>query len=338
MKKKKIICTIGPSSSNKSTLIGLKKNGVDIFRINMSHTSLSQLSGKINLLRENKISSICIDTEGAQIRTTKVIKGIYYKKNKIVKISINENFSNRENIHLYPKFSIMSVKLGTKIFIGFDNLVIKVLKKNFKKNYLTGKVISAGLLDSNKSVHFDDKIILPALTEKDINAIKYSIKKGIKIFAMSFVNNEKDVIKIRKLIGKKSFLISKIETENAIKNLKNITKNSNALLIDRGDLSRYVTIEKIPLAQRYICKIAKKNNTPVYVATNLLETMIKNAQPTRAESNDIFTTLENGAAGLVLAAESAIGKYPVLSAIFLKNCINVFINKKKVTKKNFIFN
>lgn len=337
--KKKIICTIGPSSSNRTVLSGLKKNGVDIFRINLSHTNLKQLSSKIDLLKKNNIKNICIDTEGAQVRTTKVKNKIFFKKNNKVKIFIKSNYSNKNNINLYPNFNLMSVKVGSKIFIGFDNLAIKVLRKNFKEKFLIGKVINNGLLESNKSVHFNCNIKLPPLTDKDIAAIKYSVKKGIKIFAMSFVNNHKDVEKIRSLIKKKAFLISKIETDNAIKNLKSILKKSNAILIDRGDLSRYIKIEKIPLAQRYICNIAKQNKTPVYVATNLLESMVKNIQPTRAESNDIFTTLDNGADGLVLAAESAIGSYPILAATFLKDCLNVFAHKKKITKKKlYLFN
>ena len=337
--KKKIICTIGPSSSNRTVLSGLKKNGVDIFRINLSHTSLKQLSSKINLLKKNKIKNICIDTEGAQARTTKVKKKIFLKKNKKVKICIKDNYSNKDVIYLYPNFNLMSVKIGSKIFIGFDNLEIKVTQKNLKQKFLIGKVVNDGLLESNKSVHFNCNIKLPPLTDKDIAAIKYSVKNHIKIFAMSFVNNHKDVEKIRTLVGKSSFLISKIETDNAIKNLKNILKKTNALLIDRGDLSRYVRIEKIPLAQRYICNVARQNKTPVYVATNLLESMVKNIQPTRAESNDIFTTLENGADGLVLAAESAIGNYPILAANFLKECINVFAHKKKIKTKNlYLFN
>ena len=330
--KKKIICTIGPSSSSEKVLSGLKKNGVDIFRINLSHTSLQQLPGKINLLRKNKIKNICIDTEGAQVRTTKVKKGIFFKKNKRIKIYIKDKICNKNNIFLYPHFNLMSVKIESKIFIGFDNLEIQVVQKNLKKNFLIGKVVNDGLLESNKSVHFSCNIKLPPLTSKDIHAIKFSVKRGVRIFAMSFVNEFKDLIEIRKLIGKSSFLISKIETDNAIKNLKSIIKKSNALLIDRGDLSRYVRIEKIPLAQRYICNVAISKKIPVYVATNLLESMVKNTQPTRAESNDIFTTLENGAAGLVLAAESAIGKYPILSAKFLKDCIKVFLLKKKTSK------
>ena len=334
--KKKIICTIGPTSSNKKVLSGLKKNGVDIFRINLSHTNLQELPKKINFLKKNKIKNICIDTEGAQVRTTKVKKTIFFKKNKKIKIYIKDKICNKNNIFFYPNFNLMSVKIRSKIFIGFDSLEIKIVQKNLKKNFLIGKVINDGLLESNKPVHFNCSIKLPSLTAKDVQAIKFSVSRGVKIFAMSFVNEPKDLIEIRKIIGKSSYLISKIETSNAIKNLNAIIKKSNALLIDRGDLSRYINIEKIPLAQRYICKKAISKKIPVYVATNLLESMVKNTQPTRAESNDIFTTLENGAAGLVLAAESAIGKYPILSAKFLRDCIKVFHSRKKISKLEFL--
>ena len=176
-------------------------------------------------------------------------------------------------------------------------------------------------MDSNKGVHINKKIKLACLTEKDISAKKNAKKFGVKNYAMSFVNNQKDTIFMRKIIGKKSFLISKIETLNAIKNLKKISKYSNAVLIDRGDLSREVPIERIPLAQEYIIKSSQKTRTPVYVATNLLETMINDLSPTRAESHDIYSTLKQGASGLVLAAESAIGINPVECVIFLKKCI-----------------
>ena len=141
---------------------------------------------------------------------------------------------------------------------------------------------------------------------------------------MSFVNRSKDIQEIREIIKKKNFLISKIETKSALTNLKEISKKSNALLIDRGDLSRYVPIEEIPVAQEKIIEHGLKNSLPVYVATNLLETMIKEKQPTRAESHDIFSTLKQGASGLVLAAETAIGRDPVGCVMFMKKAIKVF--------------
>ena len=146
-------------------------------------------------------------------------------------------------------------------------------------------------------------IKLPALTEKDIFALNLGKKMGIKYYAISFVNNHKDIDEVKKLVKSKNFIISKIETKKALNDLKKISQSSSALLIDRGDLSRYIPIEEIPIIQEKIIANGKKNNTPVYVATNLLENMIKNNEPTRAESNDVFSTLKQGASGLVLAAE-----------------------------------
>lgn len=223
---------------------------------------------------------------------------------------------------MYPKFDILKIPLHSKIFVGFDGIILKVLRKNKEKNFLVAKVVSPGTLESNKGVHIDKKINLFCLTEKDKSAIKYAKEFGVKNFAMSFVNSEKDLILMRKIIGKKDYLISKIETLNAIKNFKKISQYSNAVLIDRGDLSREVPIERIPLAQEYIINLSKKTKTPVFVATNLLETMINDSQPTRAESHDIYSTLKQGAAGLVLAAESAIGLDPIACATFLKKCIS----------------
>ncbi len=329
MKKKKIICTIGPSSQNSKILKKLKSEGVSIFRINMSHTKLSDLASILKQLKKNiGKERICIDTEGAQIRTTAVRKKVKLKRNQIIKIYNNQYYSDKNKISLYPKFNILSIAKLTKIYVGFDGIVLKVIKKDYKKKLLFAKVLNSGILDSNKGVHIDKSIKLNCLTEKDILAIDYAKKQGIKNFAMSFVNNGNDTSIMRKIIGNKSFLISKIETLSAIKNLYKISKKSNAVLIDRGDLSREVPIEKIPLAQEYIIKASKKNKIPVFVATNLLETMIRDSTPTRAESHDIYSTLNQGASGLVLAAESAIGKNPVECVIFLKKCISAYNAKK----------
>jgi len=161
-----------------------------------------------------------------------------------------------------------------------------------------------------------------------------SRKFNIKYFAISFVNHQDDLEEVKKIVGQDSFVISKIETQNAIINLDKISKHSNALLIDRGDLSRYVPIEKVPMAQENIINRSKKLNIPTYVATNLLENMIKENQPTRAESHDVYSTLKEGAKGLVLAAETAIGANPVECVRFLKRCIKVFERSKKKKKLN----
>ena len=325
----KIICTLGPSSYQPTILRQLRLKGVDIFRINLSHTPKNEILKKINFLKENKIKNICIDTEGAQIRTTKIKKKIYLKKGKIIKISNNDDLSNSKNLNLSPKFNLTDCKLNKKIYVGFNNLVLKIIKKDVKKQFLLTKVLVPGYLESNKGVHIDQKIKLNPLTEKDLFALDLAYKNNIRYYAISFVNSSKDLRLVKKIVDKKSFLISKIETKSAISNLKEITKESNALLIDRGDLSRYIPIEEIPIAQELIINHGLKAKKPVYVATNLLETMVKETQPTRAESHDIFSTLKQGASGLVLAAETAIGLNPVSCVDFLKRCIKIFKKYKK---------
>jgi pyruvate kinase len=325
----KIICTLGPSSFKKSILKELKYLQVNIFRINMSHTSIEDLEHKIIFLKNNNIKNICIDTEGAQLRTTKTTKRIYLDKNKIIKISNEPIGSNNKIINIYPKVNLNYFKTGMKLDIGFEGLSLKVLKKDSSKNFLISKVISDGYLESNKGVHAFGEIKLNSLTEKDLKAIKIAQKYNIKFYAMSFVNKGSDVERLRKLIRKKDVIISKIETKNSLKNLSIISSKSNALLIDRGDLSRYISIDKIPIIQEAIAQVANKMKKPLYVATNLLETMIKETSPTRAESNDIYSTLKQGAQGLVLAAETAIGNNPVGCVKFLKKCLYNF-NKEKI--------
>ena len=343
MKNFKIICTLGPASFDKPILKKLTKEKVDIFRINLSHTNTDQIKQKIEYLKENRIKNICIDTEGAQIRTTHTKKKYFIKKNTKVKIYNKNNLSNNKKIYLYPYFDLDYLKKGTKIDIGFNSLSIKVIKKNSIKGYLLCKVLNDGFLDSKKGVHIHSKIDLPCLTEKDKYALKLARKLKIKHYAISFVNSHEDLKIVKKITGINSFIISKIETENAIINLDKIIENSDALLIDRGDLSRYVPIEKIPLAQEYIINRSIKLNKPTYVATNLLENMIKEKQPTRAESHDVYATLKEGANGLVLAAETAIGKNPIECVKFIKRCISVYKkskNRKKLTgiqNKKFLF-
>lgn len=327
MSRVKIICTLGPKSYDKKTLLLLKKENIDIFRINLSHTKENQIEKIISYLKKFNLKNICIDTEGAQIRTTKTLKKHFIKSGKLIKISNHNQISTNKIINLYPSINLKKISIKNKIYIGFNNLCLEVKKKNKSKNFILCKVLSSGYLESNKGVHIDADLNLDPLTNKDKKALEIAKKLKIKNFAVSFVNHQNDLDKVRKIVGNKVNIISKIETINAIKNLRQISKKSDALLIDRGDLSRYIPVETIPSAQEYIVKITKKMKKPTYVATNLLETMINDFSPTRAESHDIYSSLKQGAQGLVLAAETAIGIDPVNCVKFLKKCINNFKNK-----------
>ena len=312
--KVEIFCTIGPTSLNKKFLKFANSN-INLLRLNMSHLNLKQLKKNILYLKKFSKVPICIDTEGAQIRT-KCHKIKLFKKNDKIKIFKDKNF------YFYPSDVFDKLKINDQLDIGFQGLHVKIKKKNNK--FLLCHVQNAGLFEPNKGVHLiNRKIKLNYLTNKDIDAIKIGQKFNIKYYALSFTNTYEDVINFNNLLKNRN-KIFKIETKDAINNLSKILKVGNNLLIDRGDLSKDIKIENVPIIQRKIISEAKKKNRRVYVATNFLESMIINNYPTRAEVNDVYNTIEMGAKGLVLAAETAIGKNPQECVKILQRIIRVF--------------
>jgi len=314
-KKIKIICTLGPKSIN-SRFLRFSNYTVDLLRLNMSHLTIKQLIKSIKFIKKYSKIPICIDTEGAQIRT-KVKKEKDYKSGQNIKI-----LDTGGNFCLYPENVYAQLKVNDILNIGFSGLSLKVINL---KNKILCKVITTGKLENNKGVHLQNrKIKLNYLTKKDFKAIEISKKFNIDFFALSFTNSVNDIIKFNKLLKNKN-KIFKIETLSSVKNFQSILKKGKIFLIDRGDLSKAVDIENIPLVQRKLFKLKKKyKNKKMYVATNLLESMLENSYPTRGEANDIYNSLEMGADGLVLAAETAIGKHPRDTVRFLQKIIKAY--------------
>jgi pyruvate kinase len=322
--KMKIFCTLGPSTFNKKFLKFI--NGkVDLVRINMSHMSLKKLKEIIKFIKKYSKVPICLDTEGAQIRT-KVKREQRYNVNQNLNIYKNE----AKNFSLYPENIFEQIKVKDILELGFTGLIVKVIKSS--SNQLNCKVLTKGKLETNKGVHLKNrKLKMNYLTQKDFQAIKIAKKNKIKFYALSFTNSIADVKKFNNILANKT-KIFKLETKSSIKNLNEIMKQGKNFLIDRGDLSKDISIEQIPIAQRKILALGKKRKKNIYVATNFLESMIKSDIPNRGEVNDIYNTLELGAAGLVLAAETAIGRYPESCINILKKIINVFNKNKKKFK------
>lgn len=321
----KILATLGPSSFQKSTVQKMDDLGVDIFRINLSHTKIGELAGIIKNLRSWTKKRICLDTEGAQVRTGKIKNNqITLKDNSIISLVSSKIIGNEFNIPLYPIEPKNGLRLGDILFIDFNSVVVQVIQ--IKKGKVYARVLSGGRVSSNKGVSLDRNLNLPAFTQKDLKVFKLAKRLGLSCFSPSFMSRKKDVNFLRKLFPYPIFIISKIESRQGIKNLEDICRESDAILIDRGDLSREVPLTKIALAQKDIIETAKKLKIPVYTATNLLESMINNFKPTGGEINDITSTLLDGGKGLVLAAETAIGKYPIES---VKMAVEI---KKEVEK------
>lgn len=308
----KILATLGPASLNKSVIQKMDESGVDLFRLNLSHTELKDLPRLIKQIQSWTKKPLSLDSEGAQIRNGKM-KGdkVLIKTHSLVTLGQAKEPGTETKIPLYPIDPAKTLQEGDLLYIDFDKVILQVIQ--IKAGKVLARVLSGGVIGSNKAVATDRLIDLPAFTAKDLAAFKVGQKFGINNYALSFAISKEGVDRLRSFFPYKISLVSKIENMAGIRNLKEIAKVSDAILIDRGDLSREVPIQEIATAQKHIINTTKKSKTSVYVATNLLETMIHAGQPTRAEVNDITSTLLAGADGLVLAAETAVGKYPVES-------------------------
>ena len=226
-----------------------------------------------------------------------------------VRLTAQPVLGTKSSITLTPATIFSELEPNHLIGLDFDGVVLLVLKVD--ADGADAVVLNGGKIGSNKAVVISPAPTLPALSEKDKEAVKIGRRLGVSHFALSFANRAEDVAELRELTGADSTIISKIESKRGVLNLDEILEPSDEILIDRGDLSREVPLENIPLLQKAIIRKANQAKVPVNVATNLLESMLINRKPTRAELNDIINTLLDGADGLVLAAETAIGKHPV---------------------------
>jgi len=319
----KILATLGPSSLKHEVIAGMAAAGVYLFRINLSHTGLDELEDVIDFIRGCTDVPICIDSEGAQIRTRRLFNGtISLVQDSQVRLHFDDVETDPRNLAFYPDGIVRSFKVGDLIDIDFHGAQLRVTGQSEK--FLESIVEKAGRIGANKAVSVNRPISLPAMTEKDTRAVDVARRLGVRHFALSFANSAEDVAEFRSRVGDDAVLITKIESIRGVRNLTEISDLADALLIDRGDLSREVPIEKIPFLQRRIVSSVKSRGKPVYVATNLLESMVEWHQPNRAEVNDVISTLEMGASGLVLAAETAVGGHPLASVQTIGRLIEHF--------------
>lgn len=317
---KQILCTLGPASLDPRVIRRLEESGATLFRINLSHTRVCDLPGLVETIRHATEVPICLDTEGAQIRTGDLVDGhITMRDNTIVCAHSRRVPGDDKNFSLYPSSILSQLRVGDFISIDFNSVLVQVIA--LQDDSASMRVLHGGRVGRNKAVTVQRDIPIPPLTEKDEAALALGSELGLRHFALSFANAGSDVDAIRRLVGEDAFVISKIESLSGLQNLEEIAARSNALLIDRGDLSRQVPVERLPQTQKGVIRRAKRVGCSVYVATNLLESMVSAPTPTRAEVNDIYNTLADGADGLVLAAETAIGQFPIQCASMVSKMI-----------------
>lgn len=329
-----VLCTLGPASLDPRVIRRLEQSGATLFRVNLSHTSLAELDHVIDLIQAATTVPLCIDTEGAQIRTGELIRGsVELRENTLVRAHVRRVPGDAYNLNLYPREAVGLLRPGDFLSIDFNSALVQVVETDAEGAVL--RVLQGGLVGQNKGVSVERDIALPALTDKDRAALQVARERGIRHVALSFARDRGDVEELRGLVGDDAVVIAKVESRAALENLDAIAVACDALLIDRGDLSRQVPIELLPQTQKRIIARARSVGVPVYVATNLLESMVTTPTPSRAEVNDIHNTLADGADGLVLAAETAIGSYPVQCAAMVRKLITAYQRGRAATGGGF---
>ena len=320
MRKTKIVCTIGPASESVEVIKNLINAGMNVARINFSHGGMEEQINKVNNLKIardelNVPVALLLDTKGPEIRTGKLENDTVTLVEGQKLILTSEDILGNENIiSISYKDLCKEIYIGDKVLID-DGLVECIVKETNNKEIIC-EVLNGGTLGNRRGVNIPGlKTNLPSPTEKDIKDILDGIKEGFDYIAASFVRRKEDVLAIRDLLnengGENIKIISKIENREGIDNFDEILDASDGIMVARGDLSVEIPMEEVPIYQKQFIKKCYQAGKMVITATQMLESMIKNPKPTRAEVSDIANAIFDISGGIMLSGESALGKYPV---------------------------
>ncbi|MEL6863017.1 MAG: pyruvate kinase [Bacteroidota bacterium] len=317
----KIVATVGPASSSYTNLLDLVKAGVDVFRLNFSHGSHNDHLKVINHINyiNNKYNlhiGILADLQGPKLRVGKIENNTLPLEPGDILTFVNEEcIGTREKIYMsYTQFA-QDVEVGERVLVDDGKLVLEVIETN-NEDTVQLKVVYGGTLSSNKGVNLPNtNISLPSLTPKDEVDLEFILNQpSINWIALSFVRSARDIKDLRKRVeakGHSAKLMSKIEKPEAIERIDKIIKASNGIMVARGDLGIEMPLEKLPLLQKQIINKCIQRARPVIVATHMMDSMIKQPIPTRAEITDVANAVLDGADAVMLSGETSVGAHPV---------------------------
>ncbi len=323
MRKTKIICTIGPATGSYDMLKAMHEAGMNIIRLNMSHATHEWADQMINHIVElNKHTTypvgILLDTQGPEIRTGVLESDLNLKTGDIISISVRDSVDvEQSSIRIHYEDLIDTVNVGDRITVDNGLINLEVLEKN--NPILKCKVLDGGVLGSKKHVNLPGiRVNLPAITAKDREDILFGMARELDYIALSFVREASDVLELRKLMAEADpvkastiKVIAKIEDQQGVKNLEEIVKVADGIMVARGDLGVEIDLAELPNTQRRIVRLCAEHGKRVIVATHLLESMIENPIPTRAEVTDVANAVYEEADAVMLSGETTVGKYPI---------------------------
>jgi pyruvate kinase len=322
MRMTKIVCTLGPAVDDEQLLEELILGGMNVARLNFSHGTHEDQQIRVDRLKKvrEKLGvpvALLLDTKGPEIRLGKFEEGKVLLKEGNEFVLVNDTIvGNEQRSTVSHKELYKSVKAGTRILINDGLVALEVVKVEDKDIYC--RVLNGGIISNNKGVNIPETDThLPAITEQDIEDIKFGIRNEFDFIACSFVRKASNVNEIRRLLrkcgGEDIQIISKIENREGVNNFDEILKVSDGIMVARGDLGVEIPTEEVPIVQKMIIEKCYLKGKPVITATQMLESMINNPRPTRAESSDVANAVYDGTSAIMLSGESAAGKYPIES-------------------------
>ena len=330
-KKTKIVCTLGPASDSEEVLTQLVENGLNVCRFNFSHGDHAEQKVRMDTAKKvreklNVPVALLLDTKGPEIRTGKFADPeVLLEQGQQFIVTMDEVLGTKEKCTVSYKELVNDVKVGDTILI--DDGLVGLRINEIKGNDIICTVENSGIVKNHKGVNLPGvKINLPALTPKDISDIEFGIEQDIDFIAASFVRKASDVLAIREILENNNAthiqIISKIENQEGVENLDEILQVSDGLMVARGDLGVEVPTEEMPIIQKDMIRKCNELGKPVITATQMLDSMIRNPRPTRAEVTDVANAIYDGTDAIMLSGETAKGKYPV-EAVKMMNQIAI---------------
>ncbi|WP_306641510.1 pyruvate kinase [Sanyastnella coralliicola] len=320
MKRTKVVATIGPASSPKDVLKQMVQEGVDVVRLNFSHGAHEVHNEVIKTIREIDVelgthTAILADLQGPKLRVGEVENnGVDLVAGKQLKITTKEMVGTAEKVFTNYEDFAKDVKPGESVLLDDGKLVLRIASTNGKDEVVCD-IIHGGVLSSKKGINLPNtKISLPCLTPKDLVDLEFALEQNVDWIGLSFVRSARDIIELKHIIKDKekhARVIAKIEKPEAMDEIDDIILETDAVMVARGDLGVEVPMQNVPLIQKSIIQKCISNSKPVIVATQMMETMITNITPTRAEVNDVANAMLDGADAVMLSGETSVGKHPV---------------------------
>ena len=319
MRRAKIVCTLGPAVESIEKITELIDAGMNMARLNLSHGSHDEHQKRLDLVRAaakkaNKAVAILVDLQGPKIRLGKFSSGPHeLSRGDTFTITTDDIAGTKDKVSTTYKGLPGDCKAGDAIMIDDGKVSVQVVQ--VKGNDVITKVIQPGMVSNNKGINLPGVAVsLPALSEKDIADLRWGLKAGVDFIALSFVRNAADIKDIHKImdeVGVKVPVIAKIEKPQAVENLQEIVDAFDGIMVARGDLGVELPIEDVPMVQKRCITMARESAKPVIVATQMLDSMMSNSQPTRAEATDCANAVLDGADALMLSGETSVGDFPI---------------------------